>query len=368
MKKYNIAVVPLDGVNKHVIPLAVDAVKKAQMMVGGLDLEFQFYDAGFEYWLKTGKRAPDGFKIAMEAADAMFCGSHGQFSLDDHPVNYPEYRAGGVFSGFFRGGMGNTIGLRPLVLLPGVECPIKGKEKVDVMLLRQISEGGYHTPGKTISNDAAYDITIVTRKPTEALAHHAFRLAKNRNGRLRDGRKMVTLGVKRGGLACQDFYWDIFNEVHEQYQDIELSYTQIDALAEHIIKDPDRFDVVVCENAHGDIISDIGSFLTGGMGITPTADIGGITPHFRPNHGTFPRAVGKNIANPIAAFLTGALMLEVLGNDHDDDALRCASRLIKQAVADYLTGGGPRTRDMGGKASTEQAATAIMDALGNIRV
>ena len=368
LKKYNIAVVPLDGIGKHVVPIGVDALKKAQEIIGGIDLEFQFYDAGFEYWMNTKKRVPDGFEADMKAADAMFCGSVGQYSYDFPMANYPEFRASGNLASFFRGGMGNNIGLRPLVLLPGIECPLKGKERIDVALLRQLSEGGYNTPGKTISNDAAYDVNLVTRGPTEAIAHHAFKLAQNRNGRRQDGTKMVSLGVKQFSLACQDFYRKIFLEVHEQYKDVELSFTQIDALFEHLLKDPDRFDVVVCENMHGDILSDVGSFITGGMGIAPTADIGGKTPHFRPNHGTFVRAVGKNIANPVAIFLTASLMMEILGNDHNDDSLRAASKLIKQGVENYLVSSAPRTRDMGGQASTDEAAKALMDSIENVKL
>ena len=368
MKKYNIAVVPLDGVGKDVIPMGVEAMKKTQRIVGGIDLEFQFYDAGFEYFLKNKKRMPDNFRADMEAADAMFCGSAGQFSPDIKPGDYPEYKVGGSMPSWLRGGMGNEIGLRPLVLLPGLECPIKGVDKVDVALLRQLSEGGYSTPGKTISNDCAYDVNIVTRRPTEAIAHHAFKLARNRNGRLMDGTKMVSVSVKQGAIAILDFYRKIFLEVHEHYKDIELNFIQVDSLAEGIIKDASRFDVIVCESMFGDVLSDIGSFLTGGMGIAPTADIGGITPHFRPNHGTFVRAVGKNFANPLATFLTASLMLEVLGNDYDDDGLRAGARLIKQGVQNYLASDAPRTRDIGGTASTDEAGKALMDSLDSVKL
>lgn len=363
MRRYNIAVVPLDGVGKHVIPIGVKALQRVQTVVSGIDLEFEFYDAGFEYFLNTGKRTVEGFKEAMEAADAMFCGSAGQFDSNISPVDYPEYGVDGPFSAVFRRKMGNTIGLRPLVLMPGFECPLKGKERIDIALLRQTSEGGYNTPGKIIGNDMAYDMNVVTRRATEIIAEYAFKLAQNRNGRLQDGKKMVTLGIKGASLVCLDFYRRIFNEISPQFPDVEFQTTQIDALAEHIIKDPNRFDVVVCENMHGDIIGDIGSYLVGGMGVTPTADIGGITPHFRPNHGTFPRAVGKNFANPVATFMTAAFMLEILGNDHKNDSLRAGAKLIRAAVESHFTGGGARTKDMGGDATTDEVANALLDSI-----
>jgi isocitrate/isopropylmalate dehydrogenase len=368
LRKYSIAVVPLDGVGKHLIPIGVEALRKTQQIVGGMNLEFTFYDAGFEYFLKTGKRIPNGFQEAMEASDAMFCGSVGQFDLKIPPSDYPEFRVGGALATFFRKGLGNTIGIRPLTLMPGFECPLKGKDRIDVVLLRQTSEGGYNTPGAIIGNDMAYDINIVTRSATETIAHYAFKLAQSRNGRLQDGKKMVTVGVKQGSLACLDFYRKVFLEIAPQYPDVEFQTTQVDALAEHIIKDPNRFDVVVCENMHGDIIGDIGSYLTGGMGVAPTADVGGITPHFRPNHGTFPRAVGKNIANPIAVFMTGAFMLEMLASDYGDGALRTGATLIRRAVEKHLIGGGVRTRDMGGTSTTDEVASALLAAMEDVPV
>ncbi|MEM5816552.1 MAG: isocitrate/isopropylmalate family dehydrogenase, partial [Desulfitobacterium hafniense] len=145
-------------------------------------------------------------------------------------------------------------------------------------------------------------------------------------------------------------------------------FTQVDALAEHLIKDPDRFDVIACENMIGDIIGDIGAYITGGMGITPTADVGGVTPQFRPNHGTFPRAVGKGFANPLASILTAGLLLDTLGNDRGDDNLRRGARLIEKAVEDNLTTGGPRTKDLGGTANTFATAEAVFKAMEVVKI
>ena len=237
-----------------------------------------------------------------------------------------------------------------------------------MVLLRQTTEGGYRTPGTIIGKNMAYDMSIVTREPTEALAEYAFKLAQKRNGRLLDGKKMVTLGVKQGSITCTEFYRQIFAEMSPQYPDIEFQATQIDALAERIIKDPERLDVVVCENMHGDILADIGSFIIGGMGVAPTADIGGITPHFRTNHGAFPRAVGKNLANPVATFMTAALMLEIVGNDHNDDALHAGAKLIRTAIERHFTSGGVRTKDMGGNATTDEVAGALIEAIGSVKV
>jgi 3-isopropylmalate dehydrogenase/tartrate dehydrogenase/decarboxylase/D-malate dehydrogenase len=281
-------------------------------------------------------------------------------------TEYPGFKIGFQILQFLRGGMGNSVGLRPLKLLKGVNCPIKNIEEIDVLLVRQLSEGAYIHPGHMIGDDAAYDTIVVTRRTTEKFAETCFKLARGRNGRRSDGKKMVTLGNKHGNVTSFDFYRKIFTEISSKYPDIELHFTQVDALAEHLIKDPDRFDVIACENMIGDIIGDIGAYVTGGMGIMPTADVGGVTPQFRPNHGTFPRAVGKGFANPFASILTGSLLLETIGNDRGDEALRRGAKLISQALEYNLTTGGPRTKDMGGSANTFEAAEAVLNTMETI--
>ncbi len=368
MKKYNIAVIPLDGVGKEVIPLGAKAMQKAQEILGGFELDFQYYDAGVEYAVKTGKMAPDNLGKDIAAADAMLCGSAGHYNLEMSKTDYPGFKIGFPVVQFLRGGLGNNIGLRPLKLLRGVECPLKNKREIDVFLVRELGEGAYIYPGHMIGEDAAYDTIVVTRKTTEELAETCFRLARGRSGRRLDQKKMVTLGNKQGAVTCFDFYRKIFTEVSAKYPDVELQFTQVDALAEHLIKDPDRFDVIACENMIGDILGDIGAYITGGMGVTPTADVGGITPQFRPNHGTFPRAVGKGFANPFASILTARLLLDTLGNDRGDDALRNGAKLILRAMEHNLSTSGPRTKDMGGTAGTQEAAEAIFKAMETVKI
>ncbi|SHN57016.1 isocitrate/isopropylmalate family dehydrogenase [Desulfitobacterium chlororespirans] len=368
MKKYNIAVIPLDGVGKEVIPLGAKAMEKAQEILGGFELEFQYYDAGVEYAVKNGRMCQDNLGEEVAKADAMFCGSAGHYDVEMAKTEYPGYKVGMQVLQFLRGGMGNSIGLRPLKLLKGVDCPLKNKEEMDVLLVRQLAEGFYIHPGHMIGDDAAYDTIVVTRKRTEEFAETCFNLARGRDGRRQDGKKMVTLGNKHGNVTSFDFYRKIFTEVSANYPDIELHFTQVDALAEHLIKDPDRFDVIACENMIGDIIGDIGAYITGGMGLTPTADIGGVTPQFRPNHGTFPRAVGKGFANPFASILTGSLLMDTLGNDGGDEALRMGAKLILKAMEHNLLTSGPRTKDMGGSANTLEAADAVLKAMEYIKL
>lgn len=368
MGNYKIAVLPLDGVGKEVIPLGAKAMQKAQEILGGFQLELEYYEAGVEYAVKTGKMAKDNLWAEIEYADAMLCGSAGHYDLTMSKTMYPGYKIGFPIVQHLRGGMGNEIGLRPLRLLRGVECPLKNRDEIDIMLVRQLAEGMYVYPGYMIGDEAAYDTMVVTRKVTETFAEACFKLARGRSGRLQDGKKMVTLGNKHGNVACFDFYRKIFTEKSADYPDIELNFTQVDALAENIIKDPDRFDVIACENMISDIIGDIGSFITGGMGVTPTADIGGITPHFRPNHGTFPRAVGQGFANPFASLMTASLLMDTIGNDHGDETLRIGGKLIQRALEENLVKGGPRTKDMGGSAGTLEAAEAVFKAMESVKI
>lgn len=368
MKKYNIAVIPLDGVGKDVIPLGAQAMQKAQEILGGFELDFQYYEAGVEYAVKTGKMCEDNLGEEVARADAMLCGSAGHYDVEMAKSEYPGYRTGLQVLQYLRGGMGNSIGLRPLKLLRGVDCPLKNMEEIDVLLVRQLAEGFYIRPGHMIGEDAAYDTIVVTRNTTEKFADACFRLARGRAGRRQDGKKMVTLGNKHGNVTSFDFYRKIFTEISARYPDIELQFTQVDALAEHLLKDPDRFDVIACENMIGDILGDIGAYITGGMGLTPTADVGGVTPQFRPNHGTFPRAVGKGFANPLASILTGSLLLDTLGQDCGDDNLRLGTRLIQKAVEYNFTAGGPKTKDLGGNANTLEAAEAVFKAMQFVKI
>lgn len=367
MNTYKIAVLPLDGVGKEVIPLGVQAMQLAETILGSFRLEFEYYDAGVEYAVRTGKMAPDGLRDNLVQADAMLCGSGGHYSQEMSKTEYPGYAIGFPIVQYLRGGMGNNIGFRPLRLLRGANCPLKGRDEIDVFLVRQLAEGLYIYPGHMIGDEAAYDTMVVTRRATEEFARACFEQAAARNGRRLDGKKMVTLSNKHGAVTCFDFYRKIFTEISLQFPGVELQFVQVDALAEQLIKEPDRFDVIACENMVGDIIGDIGAYITGGMGVTPTADVGGITPQFRPNHGTFPRAVGKNIANPLASILTSALLMDTVGNKTGDPNLRAGAQLIRDAVEQNLVAGGARTRDMGGRATSTEAAQAVFQMMKTVR-
>ena len=366
MEKYNIVILPLDGVGKDVIPIGARAMEKARQILGGFELELHYCEAGVEYAVNTGKMMEDGLPEKLAMADAMLAGSGGHYDLEMSKSSYPGFKIGSPIVQYLRSGIGNNVGLRPLRLLKGLTCPLRNVDEIDVYLVRQLGEGMYIYPGHQIGENAACDTLVVTRKATEEFAEAAFSIARGRNGRRQDGRKMVTLGNKHGCIACFDFYRKIFTETSLRYPDVELHFAQVDALAEHLLKDPDRFDVIACENMIGDIIGDIGAYITGGMGITPTADIGGLCPQFRPNHGTFPRAVGKNFANPFASINTAAMLLDTIGMQRNDPALRAGGELILKALEYNFVNEGPRTKDMGGSDNTVDAAEAVFKAMEKV--
>lgn len=369
MKKYNIAVVPLDGIGRELHPMAVELLKRTQQIINGFELDFQWYEAGQEFASKTGRLVPDGFFENMCEADAMFNGSAGFFNEEKIKVQAEDSETVGRLPQYFRVKMGNKVGLRPIKLMKGVPTVLANRDEIDILLLREIAEGGYVSPGKVLCSDnVAYDTSVVTRATAENLAHYAFQAARKRNGRLMDGKKMVTFGGKPSASCILAFYSKIFREIALQYSDIEYQDLDIDMVCEQIIKGPDRFDVVVTENMCGDIVSDIGACISGGMGVMATADIGGITPHFRPNHGTFPTGVGKNRANPTATILTAALMLDTLGDQNNDDSMRAGANLIRTAVEINYAKGGARTKDLGGAAGTVEVVNSIADTLEKVKI
>ena len=192
---------------------------------------------------------------------------------------------------------------------------------------------------------------IITREGTEKVTDYAFRLSEKRNGRPSDGKKVVTCVDKSNNFTSQAFFRKIYNEVAEKYPEIGRDYSYVDAININLILHPENYDVLVSENIFGDIISDMAATLVGGMGMAPSGDIGYDHAMFQPAHGSAPTLAGKNIANPIATILSGAMMLEWLGNKFGVEDMVKASEIITKAVDQVLING-HLTRDIGGDTST----------------
>jgi len=217
--------------------------------------------------------------------------------------------------------------------------------------------------GSKVGDEVATDTMVVTRKGTSQVADYAFRLAQRRHGRPSDGKKLVTCVDKANVFRSLAFFREVFFDVAKSYPNISSDAVYVDAMSLYMVQNPWDFDVLVMENQFGDILSDLGAGLVGGLGLGPSAEIGEEHGLFQPSHGTAPQIAGKNVANPLATILSAAMMFDWLGDKHDDSACSNAATALENAVAELLRDSDVRTPDIGGKSSTTEVANAVADAV-----
>ena len=256
-------------------------------------------------------------------------------------------------------------GVRPIKLYPGVKSGLTDKNSIDFVVLRENCEGLFasYGGGTYTYDEVATDTMVITRKGSERLFEYAFQLALKRNGRVLDAKKMVTCSAKWNVFRSFAFFKKIFDEIAVKYEgQVMRDYAIIDALTLWMVQQPENFDVIVTENMFGDIISDLAAGFIGGMGMAPSGDIGFKHAMFQPSHGTAPTIAGKGIANPAAAILSGKMMLDWLGEQHNNEDAKRAATLIETAVATTIMHG-VKTKDIGGTASTESFGDAVVRSL-----
>jgi tartrate dehydrogenase/decarboxylase/D-malate dehydrogenase len=251
--------------------------------------------------------------------------------------------------------------VRPVRLLAGIDCPLKNRApgEIDMVIVRENTEGEYSEIGGRLYRGQPEEVVvqeaIFTRQGVDRVMRHAFDIAKARP------RRKVTSATKSNGIIHTMPFWDErFVEIRKDYPGIETDQFHIDILCAHFVQHPDWFDVVVASNLFGDILTDLGPAVVGGIGIAPSGNLnpsGEFPSMFEPVHGSAPDIAGKGIANPIGQIWSAAMMLEHLG--HKD-----AAQAVMRAIEDVLANGGPRTRDLGGKASTVEVGKAIAAAIG----
>ena len=354
MSQYEIAVIPGDGIGTEVVDAALSVLKECEMRYG-LQLEYTFHDFSADLYRRTGRKITEADMDEIGKADAVLFGAMG---LPD--VRDPE----GLELGAqveMRAYYGLFSSLRPVRLFPGVESPVKAKQ-IDMLVIRETSEGMFagladaHEP----SDERASDRMTITRSTSEKLFGVAFAQARARRKRGTPGH--VTLLHKSNALRSNVLMEKVFDEVAAKNSDIGSAKLYIDAGSMLMVTDPERFDVVVTENIFGDIVSEIAAGLVGGLGVAPSADVSLERGVFQPSHGSAPDIAGKGIANPTAMILSAAMMLEWLGERRDDDSCIAAARGIQDAVESALASG-PRARDLGGTAGTQEVVDAIVGAL-----
>jgi len=348
MKIYKIAVLQGDCVGKEVIPEGIKAIEEVSRVDGSFKLVTEEFPWGSDFYLKYSQMMPSDALEVLKGYDAIYLGAVG------HP-DVPDHISVGQFIFPLRQGFNQYINLRPIKLLPGVECPLKNKglADIDMLFIRENTEGEYGNIGGTFmagsSRETVLQTNIFTRYGTERAMRYAFEQAGKRKGKL-------TSVTKSNALKHSMVFWDeVFSDMSKQYPKIETRKVLVDAMAMFMVLKPEQFDVVVASNLFGDILTDLGAALQGGMGFSPGGNINPEKEYpsmFEPIHGSAPDIAGKGIANPIATIWAGVMMLEHFGETR---AAACLLKAIEEVCAEGLV----KTADMGGSNSTREMGDAI---------
>lgn len=359
-RTYKIAVVEGDGIGPEVCKAAVTAICEA---AGQGSFQLEYHPAGAQEYLRSGAALPEATFEACQAADAIL---HGAAGIPG--VVYADGTEAGIEFGLqLRFRLDLYANIRPIKLLEGVVSPLRDSVpgSIDYVILRENSEGLYASRGAgvTLRDEVASDTLLVTRVGVERIARQAFELARARNGAPRDGVKRVTVCDKANVLRSYAFFRKVCTEVAADYPDIELDFAYADAIMVHMVRRPSFYDVIVTENMFGDIISDLGAVTVGGMGMSPSAEVGERNGFFQAAHGSAPDIAGQGVANPIGTILAGAMMLKWLGERHADAHLLDASRRIEAACGQVLARRVVLPPDLGGTAKTEDVVSAVCRAL-----
>ena len=321
---YKIALIPGDGVGPEITR---EAMKVFGAATGkrGVKYEAVEYDFGGDRYLKTGEVLPDTALNELRQMDAIFLGAIG------HPDVTPGILEKGILL-TIRFELDLYINLRPVKLYPGVWTPIKdkGPEDIDLVIVRENTEGLYVGGGGFLKrgtpDEVAFQEMIATRKGTERCIRYAFELTRKRN----KAKKLTSCDKANVLTYAHDLWRRVFDEVGAEYPDIEKDYAFVDATTMWMVKNPEWFDVVVTCNMFGDIITDLGAMIQGGMGVAASGNLNpGNIAMFEPIHGSAPRYTGKNQINPIAAISAAGMMLEYLGEAE-------GARLVDGAISDLL--------------------------------
>ncbi|TWU15417.1 isocitrate/isopropylmalate dehydrogenase family protein [Allorhodopirellula heiligendammensis] len=362
MKTYNIAALPGDGIGPECMDATCIVLDRMQAKTPGLQLAITPHRAGAELYRETGVTLPEAVVQECIDADAVLLSAIGlpDVRFPDGTEVQPTMMVG------LRRALDVHSAVRPVKLYPGAPGVLKDNGPgIDFVVIRENLEGLFASfgGGAKVGREVATDTMVITRAGTSRVSDFAFRLAQRRNGRPSDGKKLVTCVDKANVFRSMAFFREVFMDVAKSYPDIDNGAVYVDAMSLYMVQNPWDFDVLVMENQFGDILSDLGAGLVGGLGLGPSAEIGEEHALFQPSHGTAPQLAGKNVANPMATILSAAMMLDWLGDRYRDDVCTAAAVRLEGAVAQVLADGRVRTPDIGGTASTTEVANAIADAI-----
>ncbi len=353
MKTYRIATIPGDGIGKEVIPAGEEALKALASASRTFKFEFENFEWGGDYYRQHNEMMPSNGLDALRNKDAILFGSAGDPDIPDHITLWGLRLK--ICQGFDQ-----YANVRPTRILPGIDAPLKRckPEELNWVIVRENSEGEYSGVGGRAHQghpiEVATDLSIMTRVGIERIMRFAFKLAQSRP------RKLLTVITKSNAQRHAMVLWDqVAKEVSVDYPDVTWGKELVDAATVRMVHRPSSFDTMVATNLHADILSDLAAALAGSMGIAPT---GNIDPErrypsmFEPIHGSAFDIMGKNLANPVGTFWSCVMMLEHLG---EPDAANRMMRAIEKVTATPEL----HTRDLGGKANTDDVTKAVCDFL-----
>lgn len=365
MREHRIAVIPGDGIGHEVIKEGVKVLEAVGEKLRDITFEFSHFPWGCEYYLKTGKMISDDGLEKLKDFEAIYLGAIGDPKV-------PDYISLRDLLLKIRFGFDQYVNLRLVKLLEGIPCPLKNKgpQDIDFVVVRENTEGFYtgiggrHKKGGSkhaiyakINKVFADSEELVTQEGVfsqigvERIMKYSFELARKR-------KKHLTCCTKSNALNYSMVYWDeLFKKISGQYPDVKTDFAFVDAICMWFVKNPEFFDVIVAPNLFGDIITDLGAMIQGGMGLAPGGNINpcGIS-MFEPIHGSAPKYTGKNVVDPIATIWAGQMMLEELGE-------KKAASVIMEAIRKVLKEGKVRTKDLGGTSTTIEVGDAIVESI-----
>lgn len=350
MKSYRIALLPADGIGKEVVPAAMHVLDTAARTYG-FSLVNESFPWSCEYYLQHGQMMPEDGIETLRKFDAIFMGTVG------FPALVPDHISLHGMMLKIRRAFDQYVNVRPHRLLAGVKGPLRTEKAFDILVIRENSEGEYIGAGGRAHvgtpHEVAVETAIFTRTGVERVLRYGFEQARRR-------RRHLTSCTKSNAQRNSMVFWDdVTNEVAKDYPDVELFRCHVDALAARFVTHPHTLDVVVASNLFGDILTDIGAAIQGGLGFAPSGNIdptGRAPSMFEAVHGSAPDIYGRQIANPIAQIWAGAMMLEHLGETQ-------AARAVVAAVEAVTATRTAATPDMGGTNSTMEVAAAIAKAI-----
>lgn len=355
MKIYKIAVIAGDGIGPEVLAEGIKVLKAVAQMAGNFSFEFTYFPWGCEYYLKYGKMMDEDGLNTLRTFDAIYLGAVGYPGVPDH-ISLCDLLLK------IRKGFDQYVNLRPIQLLEGAPCPLKDtrRDQIDMLVIRENSEGEYAGAGEWLFRGQPEEVVLQTgvfsRKGTERIIRYAYEMARRT-------KKTLTSISKGNALVYSMVFWDqVFAEIGLEYPDVVTHSYLVDAASMFFVREPERFQIVVTSNLFGDILTDLGAAIAGGMGLAAGANInpeGKFPSMFEPIHGSAPDIAGKGIANPLASIWSVSQMLDFFGQEE-------WGKVVLQAIEQVMVEQKSLTPDMGGTANTQEVGSEVVSMLSRI--